>query len=215
MYNWGGRFCLSYTWLHVAAVLICTKLITEGHPIGTPTQYLPYTYKLVVEDWATAAITWNLMWRSPPAYKYWMIWGCELHRQMHTNDAIVHIYWEHVVKPCAILLQRNEVKLKFAADDFNNKEQFIRLLQRLLNVNKAMTATRIIHHEFNDYTQNVARQGKDYEDTMWDDVAFLVENFNTHIGSSMRDIRLPKTYNDFAARGMRRESTAAWKMQQG
>ena len=47
---------------------------------------------------------------------------------MHTNDAIIHIYWEHVIKPCAMVLHRIEVKLKFNANDFNNKEQFVRLV---------------------------------------------------------------------------------------
>jgi hypothetical protein len=89
---------------------------------------LPGDYKVVVEDWATFAITWNHMCRSPDLYKYWMVWGGELHRMMHTNDAIIHIYWEHVIKPCAMLLFRIEVKLKFNANDFNNKEQFVRLV---------------------------------------------------------------------------------------
>ena len=91
-------------------------------------EQMPSVCKVVVEDWATAAITWNHMHRSGPAYKYWMIWGCELHRMMHTNDAIIHIYWEHVVKPCAMLLHRNEVKVTLSANDFNSKEQFIRLV---------------------------------------------------------------------------------------
>ena len=33
-----------------------------------------------------------------------------------------------MVKPCAMLLHRNEVKVKFSADDYNQKEQFIRLV---------------------------------------------------------------------------------------
>jgi hypothetical protein len=89
---------------------------------------MPGVHKVVLEDWATFAITWNLMFRSPDVYKSWMVWGGELHRQMHTNDAIIHVYWEHVMKPCAMLLFRNEVKLKFDANEFNNKEQFVRLI---------------------------------------------------------------------------------------
>jgi hypothetical protein len=86
-------------------------------------------------------------------------------------------------------------------------------LQRLLNVNKAMNATRTVHHSFNDYFQNGRKDGRDYAATLWDDVDFLVEQFNTHIGSTMRALRQPKTYNDFSCRGMRRETTAASKLQ--
>ena len=88
----------------------------------------PGDFKVVVEDWATLAITWNLMWRSPALYKSWMVWGCELYRQFHSNDAIVHIYWDHVIKPTAMLLNRHDIKLKFNANDYNNREQFVRLL---------------------------------------------------------------------------------------
>ena len=56
------------------------------------------------------------------------VWGCELHRQFHSNDAIVHIYWDHVIKPTAMLLNRHDIKLKFNANDYNNREQFVRLL---------------------------------------------------------------------------------------
>lgn len=89
---------------------------------------MPDVYKVVVLDWATFAITWNHMCRSADLYKLWMVWGGELHRMMHTNDAIIHIYWEHIIKPCALYLFRIEVKLKFNANDFNNKEQFVRLV---------------------------------------------------------------------------------------
>jgi hypothetical protein len=85
-------------------------------------------FKLVKLDFATYAQSWNLQWRSFLLYKNYLFFGGELHRMMHSNDAIVHVYWEHIIKPCAILLNRNEVKLKFSAGDFNNKEQFVRLV---------------------------------------------------------------------------------------
>lgn len=83
---------------------------------------------------------------------------------------------------------------------------------RLLNVNKAMTATRMIHHVFNDYCQNPPRTGKDYEETMWEDVEFLASEFRSHIGSSWRSLRQHRTFNLFSARGMTRTTTAATKM---
>jgi hypothetical protein len=85
-------------------------------------------YKLVVLDWQTFAVSWNLKERSAGAYQQYMWWGGELHRQMHSNDAILSIWWEHVIKPSAMYLRRNEVKLKFNADQFNSREQFVRLV---------------------------------------------------------------------------------------
>ena len=85
-------------------------------------------FKIFVEDWACFAISSNLQSRNPDGWLKYCFWGGELHRQMHTNDAIVHVWWEHVIKPSAMLLQRNEVKLKFSADDYNSKEQFVRLV---------------------------------------------------------------------------------------
>lgn len=91
-------------------------------------EQMPGVFKVVVEDWATAAITWNFIHRSFDVYRHWMVWGCELHRQFHTNDAIVIIYWEHVIKPAAVLLDRSDIKVKFNANDFNNRDQFVRLV---------------------------------------------------------------------------------------
>lgn len=84
---------------------------------------------------------------------------------------------------------------------------------RLHTVNKALTATEVTHHHFNDYCQNPPAAGKDYEETMWEDVEFLVAEFNRHLGSSWHDVRQPRTYNQFSCRGMSRATTAATKME--
>jgi len=85
-------------------------------------------YKIYVEDWACFAISSNFQARNPDGWLKYLFWGGETHRQMHSNDAVIHVWWEHICKPCAMLLLRNEIKLKFSADDFNSKEQFVRLI---------------------------------------------------------------------------------------
>lgn len=85
-------------------------------------------------------------------------------------------------------------------------------LMRLMNVNKAMTATEAVHHVFNDYCQNSARKGKDYEETMWEDVEFLASEFGSQIGSSWTVVRQGRTFNQFSCRGMTRTTTGVAKM---
>jgi hypothetical protein len=82
-------------------------------------------------------------------------------------------------------------------------------LHRLANVSEGMTAMRENHHLFNDYAQNPSRGGKDYEETMWEDVDFLVSELNSKIGSTWRAVRQPVSFNRFSGRGMPRGSTAS------
>jgi hypothetical protein len=81
-------------------------------------------------------------------------------------------------------------------------------LHRLANVSEGMTAMRENHHMFNDYAQNPNRGGQDYEETMWEDVDFLVSELNSKIGSTWRAVRQSNTFNRFSGRGMTRGSTA-------
>jgi hypothetical protein len=85
-------------------------------------------HKLVVLDYQTFAISWFLKHRSPASYKYYMFWGGELHRMMHTVDAVKHVFWESVLKPMAMRMGRVDIKLAFNADQYNNDEEFIRML---------------------------------------------------------------------------------------
>jgi hypothetical protein len=73
---------------------------------------------------------------------------------------------------------------------------------RLVNVNRGMTAMRTNTKSFNEYIQNHDKTVKDYAATLWEDVDFLVGQFQEHIGSSWRSILQPNTFNHFSARGM-------------
>lgn len=75
----------------------------------------PDTHKLVVLDYQTFAISWFLKHRSPGMYSRYMFWGGEMHRQMHSVDAVKHIWWETVVKPMALRMGRMDIKLAFNA----------------------------------------------------------------------------------------------------
>lgn len=105
-------------------------------------------HKMVVLDYQTFAISWFLKHRSPDTYKHYMFWGGELHRQMHSVDAIKHIWWESVIKPMAMRLGRMDVKLKFDANQYNNDEEFIRLLATgvLQYLQKISTPEELLQH---------------------------------------------------------------------
>jgi hypothetical protein len=81
-------------------------------------------------------------------------------------------------------------------------------LHRLANVSAGMTDVRENHYLFNDYAQNPSRGVKDYDETMWEDVDFLVAELNSKIGSTWRAIRQPATFSRFSGRGLTRGSTA-------
>jgi hypothetical protein len=86
-------------------------------------------------------------------------------------------------------------------------------MQRLKTVTTGLTATRANHRLFNDYIQNPPRKAQDYEERMWEDVEFLVSQFNEHIGRTWRDLRQPQTFNRFSVRGVRREKAVPATME--
>ena len=87
-------------------------------------------------------------------------------------------------------------------------------LVRLDNVSMGKTAVKEVHHVFNDYLQNSPRNPKDYEESVWEDVDFLVEQFNETIGSTWSEVRQPRTANRFSGRGMTSATSGAAKMKE-
>lgn len=85
-------------------------------------------------------------------------------------------------------------------------------LVRLDNISMGKTAVKEVHHVFNDYIQNNPRAAKDYEENMWEDVEFLVEQFNSKIGSSYSAIRRRETFNNFSGRGHTSTTSGSAKM---
>ena len=65
-----------------------------------------------------------------------------------------------------------------------------------------MTAGKHIRHQFNDYIQNNGRELKDNKRHMWEDVEFLVSQFNEYIGSTWRAVRQVQSFNWFSSRPM-------------
>ena len=84
-------------------------------------------------------------------------------------------------------------------------------LARLKDINMGMTAGKHIRHQFNDYIQNNGRELKDNKRHMWEDVEFLVSQFNEYIGSTWRAVRQIQSFNWFSSRPMSsKTSGGAW-----
>lgn len=96
-------------------------------------EMFPGVHKVVHLDFQTWILSHWLQCTNQALYKQWMFIGGELHRQMHSNDACISIWWTHVVGPIAMMLYRNDIKVKFNARDFNNRDHFFRIIGRIVS----------------------------------------------------------------------------------
>ena len=119
------------TWSRALPVQV-DKHTNKGEDMAAAYQDLetlfPNVHKCCHLDYQTWILSFWLALRNPNLYKKWMFIGGELHRMMHSNDACVSTWWVHVVGPMAMLLGRNDIKQKFYANEFNNRDHFYRVV---------------------------------------------------------------------------------------
>ena len=85
-------------------------------------------YFIHLGDFMTFRNIWFNIFRMRPVWNHHTVQGDEFHLQTHHNHASKILWYQHVVKPAALMLYRTDVRVSYEAARFNSQESFMRML---------------------------------------------------------------------------------------